>query len=146
MIASGFRRRWSFCFYLLGFYFLGTGGAAWAQSAGAALPLKTDTDAGLWRAGLQSMAIGIVLLSAAALLLWWLRNRQQPPIVADKRKLAPLLLLSRRLTRNTVLLVVQWEDKTYLLAESGHRVQLIDSRAPSDSATAAHSEAGALPS
>jgi hypothetical protein len=97
-----------------------------AQSAG--LMLKKDSDQSLWVAGLQSLAIAALALSAAAGGLLWLRKRYRAPAANDRGSYAPVVLSSRRASQKTVLHVVQWEDRVYLLAENSGATQLVDQR------------------
>lgn len=96
------------------------------------LVLKSG-DQGLWMAGLKSIAIAVIALGAAAASLYWLRGRIAPRRLAALRGAdhlpAPLLQGSRRIGQHTVLLVVQWDDRVYLLAESAGGTHLLDSRA-----------------
>lgn len=103
---------------------------AWSVS-GAAQPaglVLKSSDQSLWVDGLKSIAIGSLALTAAAASLFWLRRRYSGNLGVGATQWAPLLKSSRRISQKTVLLVVQWEDKVYLLAEHGQTTQLLDSR------------------
>ena len=99
--------------------------------ARAALPLKPDTDPALRAAGARALLAGALALTATGAGLWWLRRRMDgaPP---RGRAHQPALRSSHRVGRRTVLLVVQWEGRRYLLAEGGGGTRLLDSRAVED--------------
>lgn len=104
-----------------------------ATQAAAALPLKTG-DQGLWLAGLKSIAIATLALLATAGALFYLRGRTggtpwQALRGGERKAQTPVVLEARRISPKTSLLVVQWQGRTYLLAESAGSTQLLDSRA-----------------
>jgi hypothetical protein len=98
-----------------------------APVAGGGLVLKSGGQE-LWVAGLKSLAIAVLALAATTASLFWLRNRFRPVRSAEHPLHAPTVLTSRRASQKTLLLVVQWEGRAYLLAESAGATQLIDRR------------------
>lgn len=91
---------------------------------GQALALKPPQSQAPWSAGLKAMAVGAVALGLtfAGLRRWRVRTGRAE--VAG-----PVLASSRRVSQKTVLLVVQWQGKSYLLSETGQSLQLLDSAA-----------------
>lgn len=100
-----------------------------ACPAGAApgLPLKQDDSPALWAAGMKALLVGAAALAGTGAGLWWLRRRSGA-LPAGCPGNAPVLHSSRRVSQKTLLLVVHWEGRRYLLAEHGSGTQLLDSR------------------
>lgn len=95
-------------------------------AAGSAQPLvlKPAQAQVSWGTGLKAIAIGAAALGLAfAGLSRW---RKRP---AQARGAGPVLAGSRRVSQKTVLLVVHWRGKAYLLSETGSSLQLLDSAA-----------------
>jgi hypothetical protein len=116
-----------FCILLSGAFAPAANAANPAVPASGGLVLKSG-EQGLWIAGLKSLAVAALALSATAASLYWLRNRYRPLRGAERSVHAPTVLTSRRASQKTMLLVVQWENRVYLLAESAGTTQLLDQR------------------
>jgi hypothetical protein len=93
------------------------------------LVLKENAGPGLWAAGLKAMLVGAAALACTGAILWWLRRRRDPAPPGSRQQSGPVPKGSRRISQKTVLLVVQWEGRRYLLAENGNNTKLLDSRA-----------------
>lgn len=98
------------------------------QPSATGLTLKPASQT-LWVDGLKSIAIGSLALAVAAGSLFWLRRRFTEDNKMNQSMSTPILKSSRRVSQKTLLLVVQWEGKVYLLAEQGSTTQVLDSRA-----------------
>ncbi len=112
---------------------LAWGGCALAADA-AALPqslgLKPPTDSSFLLGGLKALLIGALLLALVGVVLWWWRRKLSSTFAPSSAGIAPpLLQSSRRISQKTLLMVVQWQGHSYLLAETGTAVQLIDKAA-----------------
>ena len=92
---------------------------------GQALALKPAESQAPWSAGIKAIAIGAVALGLtfAGLRRWRGGRTGRVDVVG------PVLASSRRVSQKTVLLVVHWQGKAYLLSETGQSLQLLDSAA-----------------
>ena len=101
-------------------------GSAFAQTG---LGLKPADDGQLLFGGLKAVAFGLLCLLVVGIALRTWRRRMMPALVAPAGDAVPLLQSSRRITQKTVLLVVRWQGRVYLLAESNGGICEIDSAA-----------------
>lgn len=89
------------------------------------LVLKAAPAMSPWIGALKALAIAAVALAlTCVVLLRWRRCVDAPAAQAGARP--PQLVHSRRVSQKTVLLVVRWRDRTYLLAETGQSLQVLD--------------------
>lgn len=106
---------------------LSVGCSVAASAPAAALNLKAN-EQGPWMEGVKAITIGAIALGAAAAGLVAVRRRYAGNFSGHPQTMAPWLKSSRRISQKTVLLVVQWEGRVYLLAENAQATQLLDSR------------------
>ena len=104
---------------------------SWSLPNSAPLPSSLQlkpTDQGVWIDGLKALAIGSMALVAATASLLWLRRNYAGNIQTNSSMQLPVLKSSRRVSQKTLLLVVHWEGKHYLLSESNGVILVVDSR------------------
>lgn len=93
--------------------------------AAAQLVLKSAATTTPWLSAFNAMVVATLALALAYAVLRHLRRRIDAPAAPGGAR-PPQLVHSRRLTQKTVLLVVRWQDRTYLLAETGQTLQVLD--------------------
>jgi hypothetical protein len=97
------------------------------NAAADALQLKPPATGNFLLGGLKALTVGAVLLAAVGGGLWYWRRKVAPVFGATSADAGtPQLQSSKRISQKTVLLVVQWQGHSYLLAETNGAVQLLD--------------------
>jgi hypothetical protein len=97
--------------------------------AATELPVKPRGSVDLWRTTIKAVVAALVLLGLAAAALYAWRHRMRLPGTGSVRA-GPGVSLewARRVSPRTTLLLVRWQRREYLLAESGSATHVIDSR------------------
>jgi hypothetical protein len=95
---------------------------------GTPLQLKPASQFDAWQVALKAVLVGAMGVAAVGggLYAWRTWKRSQGLMTGDGD--AAAVEWARRVSPRTTLLVVRWQGKRYLLAESGTQTQLIDSR------------------
>lgn len=112
----------------IGFVVLACTVAPMLAAQSTRLPLKPESEYGsIGFAVFKSLILAVLLLAAAAAGLYAWKRRRLPETSATGN-VAANLEWARRVSPKTTLLVVCWQGRRYLLAESTGSFQLIDSR------------------
>lgn len=99
----------------------------------ADLGLKPEGDSHLLLGGMKMVGLGLLLTASTGAVLWgWRRRLGLTSASATNDDGAPAVLSSRRVSQKTVLFVVRWRGREYLLAESNGSLSPIDDVVPGD--------------
>lgn len=100
--------------------------------AQTALQLKPDAPTSVGALAAKALIVALICLGAVAAGLYLWRNRWQGSVrssAATTPADLPRVEWARRISPRSTLVLVQWEGRRYLLAESVNAVQVIDQRA-----------------
>jgi hypothetical protein len=103
-------------------------GVTHSVQAAAPLQLKPDAGPNLVALTAKALLVATICLGAVVAGLYVWRQRLQVRTGLGPVSATPSVEWARRISPRTTLLLIHWDGRRYLLAESGGATQLIDSR------------------
>lgn len=108
-------------------------GLFWLDAgAQTALQLKPDASTSIGALAAKALIVALICLGAVAAGLYLWRNRWQGRVRSSTAATLvdmPRIEWARRISPRSTLVLVQWDGRRYLLAESANAVHVIDQRA-----------------
>jgi len=90
------------------------------------LGLKPASDSQFLLSGLKAAGFGLFAVLVVGAGLWAWRRRLLPALAQGAGDSVPQVQSSRRISQKTVLQVVRWRGRCYLLAESNGAITVVD--------------------